>query len=111
MRSRPNSAHFLGTRADLRIEIVNDLQRWGLLFCNYATYADLFGRPQGGMVPIEVTEAHLAWDEWDRYKKAREAWDHEHKADEDADFDTEAYIMDRIFCIESELDRIPLEPL
>jgi hypothetical protein len=64
------------------------------------------------MVPLEVTEVYLAYDEWERYRKARESWDEEHKgSDLDDQFDTEGYIRDRIFCLENDLDRVPLDPL
>lgn len=64
------------------------------------------------MVPLEVLESHLAYDEWTRYRKARDDWDEEHKgSDPDDEFDQEGYIRDRIFCLEHDLDRVPLDPL
>jgi hypothetical protein len=101
----------LAIPARLRVEVVEDLQKWGLLFCNYTTYRDLFGEPEGGMVPLEVVECHLAYDEWERYRKARERWDEEHKgAGPDEQFDTEGYITDRVYCIERDFDRVPEDP-
>jgi len=64
------------------------------------------------MVPLEVTEVHLAWDEWNRYTKARKVWDEEHEGiDQENGFDQSAYIRDRLYCIEHNLDAVPLDPL
>ena len=102
----------MATPVELRIGVVQDLQKWALFFCNYATYTELFGRPTGGMVPLEVTESHLAYEEYERYRDARKAWDDEHQgAGPDEQFSAEGYIRDRIYCIENDLEDLPIDPL
>lgn len=80
-----------------------------MLFCNYLTYSELWGPPKRGMTNLEVEEVHLAFEEWDRHRKARERWEEDHKGAEAAPFDVDQYIDERVYCIENDLDELPID--
>ncbi|GEM_PF-4809017 len=48
------------------------------------------------MTALEAEEAHLAYDEWDRFRKAEKDWKENDDPDKDPAFDPALYRLERL---------------
>jgi len=73
------------------------LDWWGLFFAERLSYSELWGTPRGGLTTGQKAELTAAYEEWDRQRKAYEAWEKEHdpKDPDDAHFDMRGYLEKR----------------
>ena len=71
------------------------------MFSGHLSYSEVWGAPEDGLTPIEETEIHLAYDEYDRHQRSERSWSESKDPDKGSHFDNEAHRRARLDAIDA----------
>lgn len=77
------------------MEALEYLEAWGLFFAEKLAYEELWGAHPDGLSRLEVIEVTLAYEEWERFRKAAEKWEKSDEQRQGLSFDIGEHIRDR----------------